>query len=134
MAVGNVAQEHRRIYRREGNGYPSDLKDAEGARLEPLIPGATPGGRPRKTNMRAATNAILYFLRTGCPWRYLPRGSFPPRSTVYNIFRKSQRKGTWEAIWAELHIALRERMGRAASPSAAVLDGQSVKSAKKGGC
>ena len=57
-------------------------------RLEPLIPGATPGGRPRKTNMRAAMNAILYLLRTGCPWRYLPRDSFPPRSTVYNIFRK----------------------------------------------
>jgi transposase len=90
------------------------------------------GGRPRKTNMRAAMKAILYLLRTGCPWRYLPRDSFPPRSTVYNIFRKFQREGTWEAIWAELHMALRERMGREASPSAAVLDSQSVKSAEKG--
>ena len=52
--------------------------------------------------MRAAMNAILYLLRTGCPWRYLPRDSFPPRSTVYNIFRKFQREGAWEAIWAEL--------------------------------
>jgi len=77
-------------------------------------------------------NAILYLLRTGCPWRYLPRDSFPPRSTVYNIFRKFQRDGVWEAIWAELHMALRERMGREASPSAAVLDSQSVKSAEKG--
>src|SRR6516164_8862448 len=51
---------------------------------EPLIPPARPGGRPRETNMRAAMNAILYLLRTGCPWRYLPRDSFPPRSTVYN--------------------------------------------------
>jgi putative transposase len=76
-------------------------------------------------------NAILYLLRTGCPWRYLPRDSFPPRSTVYN-FRKFQRDGVWEAIWAELHMALRERMGREASPSAAVLDTQSVKSAEKG--
>jgi transposase len=59
----------RRIYRREGGGYPSDLRDAEWARLEPLIPGATPGGRPRKTDMRAALNAILYLQRTGCPWR-----------------------------------------------------------------
>ena len=48
--------------------------------------------------LRAAMNAILYLLRTGCPWRYLPRDGFPPRSTVYNIFRKFQREGTWEAI------------------------------------
>src|SRR5712692_8566232 len=89
-------------------------------------------GRPRKTDMRAAMNAIFYLLRTGCPWRDLPRDSFPPRSTVYNIFRKFQRDGVWEAIWAELHMALRERMGSEASPSAAVLDSQSVKSAEKG--
>jgi transposase len=77
-------EEQRRIYRREGSGYPSDLRDAERARLEPLIPPARPGGRPRKTDMRAAMNAaILYLLRTGCPWRYLPRDSFPPRATVY---------------------------------------------------
>ena len=124
--------EHRRIYRREGEGYPSNLRDAEWARLESMIPPARPGGRPRKTDMRAAMNAILYLLRTGCSWRYLPRDSFPPRSTVYNIFRKFQRDGIWEAIWAELHMALRERMGREASPSAAVLDSQSVKSAEKG--
>src|ERR1700758_3646681 len=61
-------EEHRRIYRREGKGYPSDLRDAEWARLEPMIPPARPGGRPRKTDMRAAMNAILYLLRTGCPW------------------------------------------------------------------
>jgi transposase len=124
-------EEHRRIYRREGDGYPSDLQDAEWARLEPLIPSARPGGRPRKTDMRAAMNAILYLLRTGCPWRYLPRDSFPPRSTVYNIFRKFQHDGVWEAISAELHMALRERMGREASRSAVVLDSQSVKSAEK---
>jgi putative transposase len=89
---------HRRVYRREGDGYSSDLRDAEWERLELLIPPARPGGRPRETNMRAAMNAILYLLRTGCPWRYLPRDSFPPRSTVYNIFRKFQRDGVWEAI------------------------------------
>jgi hypothetical protein len=72
-------------------------------------------------------------LRTGCPWRYLPRDSFPPRSTVYNIFRKFLRDGVWEAIWAELHMALREQMGREASPSAALLDSQSVKSAETDG-
>ena len=125
-------EEHRRTYRREGEGYPSDLRNTEWARPEPLIPSARPGGRPRKTDMRAAMNAILYLLRTGCPRRYLPRDGFPPRSTVYNIFRKFQREGVWEVIWAELHMALRERMGREASPSAAVLDSQSVKSAEKG--
>ena len=125
-------EEHRRIHRREGDGYPSDLRDAEWAWLEPLIPPASPSGRPRKTDMRAAMNAILYLLRTGCPWRYLPRYGFPPRATVYNIFRKFQREGVWEAIWAELHMALRARMGREPSPAAAVLDSQSVKSAEKG--
>jgi len=125
-------EEHRRIYRREGDGYPSDLRDAEWAWLEPRIPPASPGGRPRKTGMRAAMNAILYLLRTGCPWRYLPRYGFPPRATVYNIFRKFQREGVWEAIWAELHMALRARMGREPSPATAVLDSQSVKSAEKG--
>ena len=89
-------------------------------------------GDRARPDMRAAMNAIFYLLRTGWPWRYLPRDSFPPRSTVYNIFRKFQRDGVWEAIWAELHMALRERMGREASPSAAVLDSQSVKSAEKG--
>jgi len=95
-------------------------------------PAGPAGGRPRKTDMRAAMNAILYLLRTGCPWRYLPRYGFPPRATVYNIFRKFQREGVWEAIWAELHMALRARMGREPSPAAAVLDSQSVKSAEKG--
>jgi transposase len=124
--------EHRARYRREVGCYPSDLTEAEWSRLEPLIPAAKPGGRPRTTDMRAAMNAILYLLRTGCPWRYLPHDGFPPRSTVYNIFRGFQRDGVWEAIWAELHIELRLATGREASPSAAVLDSQSVKSAEKG--
>ncbi len=91
--------EQRRKYRRPGCGYPSDTTDAEWSVLRPLIPDATPGGRPRKTDMRSAMNAILYLLRTGCPWRYLPRDGFPPRSTVYNIFRKFQADGTWHSIW-----------------------------------
>lgn len=126
-------EEHRALHGQSGAGFPSNLRDAEWARLEPLVPAAMPGGRPRKTDMRAAMNAILYLLRTGCPWRYLPRDGFPPRSTVYNIFRKFQRDGVWEAIWAELHMALRERLGREASPTAAILDSQTVKSAEKGG-
>ena len=82
--------------------------------------------------MRAAMNAIFYLLRTGCPWRYLPRGLFPPRSTVYNIFRQFQRDGVWERIWEELHMALREALDREASPSAAIIDSQSLKAAEKG--
>jgi hypothetical protein len=82
-------EEQHRIYRWEGDGYPSDLRDVEWTRLAPLIPPTLPRGRPRKIDMQAAMNAILYLLRIGCPRRYLPRDSFPPRSTVYNIFRKS---------------------------------------------
>ncbi len=106
---------------RQGS-FPNYLTDAEWARLTLLIPPASPGGRPRKTEMRAAMNAILYLLRTGCPRRYLPRDGFPPRSTLYNIFRKFQREAAWEAIWLERRMTLRERMGREASPSAAALD------------
>ena len=73
-------------YRQLRAGLPSDLTDAQWERLEPLIPAAKSGGRPRTMDMRAAMNAIFYLLRTGCPWRYLPRGPFPPRSTVYNIW------------------------------------------------
>ena len=90
------SQAHRATYKQSGRPFPSDLTDAEWARLEPLIPAAKPGGRPRRTDMRAAMNAIFYLLRTGCPWRYLPRGPFPPRSTVYNIFREFQHDGVWE--------------------------------------
>lgn len=125
-------QQHRETYRRAGGRYPSDLTDDEWELLAPLIPAAKPGGRPRQTDMRAAMNAILYLLRTGCPWRYLPRDGFPPRSTVYNIFRNFQRDGVWQAIWEHLHMAMREHMGRQASPTAAIIDSQSVKSAEKG--
>jgi transposase len=125
-------QAHREIYRQSGIGLPSDLTDGQWARLEPLIPAAKPGGRPRETDMRAAMNAIFYLLRTGCPWRYLPRGDFPPRSTVYNIFRKFQREGAWQRIWEELQMALREALGREASPTAAILDSQTLKGSEKG--
>jgi putative transposase len=70
-------EEHRRIYQREGNGYPSDLRDAEWARLAPLIPEASPGGRPRKTDMRAAMNAIYYLPLSAARW--LPIALSAPR-------------------------------------------------------
>lgn len=125
-------KQHRKTDVRVGGRYPSDMTDGEWARLEPLIPPAKPGGRPRLTNMREAINAILYLLRTGCPWRYLPREGFPPRSTVYNIFRNFQKDCGWDAIWERLHMELREDMEREASPTAAIIDSQSVKSAEKG--
>src|ERR1700733_15883836 len=125
-------QAHRATYKQSGTAVPSDLSDAQGERLEPLIPAAKRGGRPRKTDMRAAMNAIFYLLRTGCPWRYLPRGLFPPRSTVYNIFRQFQRDDAWERIWEELQMALREALGRETSPTAAIIASQSLKAAEKG--
>src|SRR6478735_1217572 len=120
-------------YRQAGDCLPSDLTDPEWERLAQRIPPAKTGGRPRQTDMRAAMNAIFYLLRTGCPWRYLPRDPFPPRSTVYNIFRKLQHEGVWERIWDELLAALREQRGREASPTAAIIDSQSLKGAEKGG-
>ena len=80
--AGRIAMwtdEQRKTYKRPGGGFPSDVTDAEWAVLGPLIPDATPGGRPRKTDMRSAMNALLFLLRTGCPWRYLPRDGFPPQ-------------------------------------------------------
>jgi len=124
-------KKHRETYRRDCARFPSDMTDAEWACLVALIPEAKPGGRPRTTDMREAVNAILYLLRTGIPWRYLPR-CFPPRSTVYNIFRNFQREGVWDNIWAALHADMREASGREASPTAAILDSQSLKSAEKG--
>ena len=117
--------------RQAGDRLPSDLSDGEWERLAPLIP-AKPGGRPRKTDMRSAMNAIFYLLRTGCPWRYLPGGIFPPRSTVYNIFRAFQREGVWERIWEELRAALRERLGGRRAPAPASSTASRSKSAEKG--
>lgn len=112
--------------------YPSDLSDGEWEQIAPLIPSARTGGRPRTTDMREAVNGLLYLLRTGCQWRYLPK-DFPPRSTIYNIFRQWQRDGDWDRIHHALLVKLREQMGREASPSAGIIDSQSVKSAEKGG-
>jgi transposase len=112
--------------------YPSDVSDAQWALLEPLIPPARPGGRPRTTDMRQIVNAILYVLRTGCAWRLLPH-DLPPWSTVYDYLRKFRLNG----VWRRLHEALRDRVrrqeGREESPSAAILDSQSVKTTEKGG-
>lgn len=112
--------------------YASDLTDDEFALLEPLLPPARRGGRRRTTDLREVLNAILYLVRTGCQWRMLPR-EFPPRSTVYGYFRSFWREGIWHEIWMILLMQAREQAGREASPTAGVVDTQSVKTTEAGG-
>jgi putative transposase len=122
----------RRQYQRLGTRYASDLTDEEFALIEPMLPAAKGGGRRRTTSLREVLNAILYLLRTGCQWRMLPEG-FPPRSTVYHYFRRFWQFGIWARIWMTLLMAAREQAGKEASPSAAIIDSQSVKTTESGG-
>ena len=112
--------------------YPSDLSDAEWVLLEPLIPAPKPGGRPAKVPRREIVNAILYVLKNGIQWRAMPH-DLPHWSTVYHYFRKWQKEGVWEKAVQALARWDREREGRYASPSALVMDSQSVKTSEKGG-
>ena len=93
-------------YRRSGRRYATDLSDAEFALIERLLPGCRRGGRPRTTALPEVLNAILYLLRTGCPWRMLPK-DFPPKSTVYGYFRRFGQDGVWQRIWLVLSMAAR---------------------------
>ena len=116
---------------REGR-YPSDLTDAEWQVIEPMIPPPRRGGRRRSTDMREVMNAVRYVLRTGCQWRQLPK-CFPPRSTVYNYFWEWTRYGTLDTIHLKLFEQCREAEGRAATPTAAIIDTQVAKATEKGG-
>ncbi len=112
--------------------YPSDLTDAEWAVLEPLLPKPKGTGRPRKHPLREILNGIFYVLRSGCSWRMLPK-DLPPWQTVYTYFRRWKLDGTWERIHTALRERTREKMGRDPTPSAAILDSQSVRTSSKGG-
>jgi len=124
--------ENRHRYDRDSLRYPSDLTDAEWQFIKPLIPPAKRGGGRRRVNMREVVNGVMYVLSTGCQWRYIPK-DLPPRSTVNEYFCNWSYDGTLKNIHDMLYVKCRERAEREASPTACIVDSQSVKSAQKGG-
>lgn len=113
--------------------YPTDLTDAQWARLEPLLERPRHhGGRPRTYPLREIVNALFYLLRGGVSWRALPH-DFPPWESVYDHFRRWKRDGTLERLHDALRSEVRQKEGRAESPSVLILDSQSVQTTEKGG-
>jgi putative transposase len=112
--------------------YPSDVTDEQWALLEPLIPPARPGGRPREVNIREVVNALFYRNRNACGWRALPH-DFPPWSTVHNYLQDWIWDGTWDKLLTTLRERVRTAAGREPTPRIAVLDSQSVKGTEVGG-
>ena len=149
--------DNRPRYNRDKLRYPSDLTDAEWAHIEPLIPPGKPGGGKRRVAIREVINAyraadpagqarrrqtarryprgdhgVMYILSTGCQWRALPK-DLPPRSTVHDYLGLWNWDGTLDRIHHALYLKCREKAAREASPTACIIDSQSVKSAEKGG-
>jgi len=124
--------ENRYRYDRSKLRYPSDLTDVEWTLIKPLIPPAKRGGNKRTVVMREVINGLMYILSTGCQWRAIPK-DLAPRSTVNRYFSRWTYDGTLDRIHHTLYVACRERADRDASPTVAIIDSQSVKSAEKGG-
>jgi putative transposase len=117
---------------RRRRAYPTDLTGRQWAVIADLVPDAKPGGRPRRASSRELVNAILYALRAGHAWRLLPH-DFPPWQTVYYYLRRWQAEGVWQRVHHAVLTADRERAGREASPTAAIIDSQSVRTADQKG-
>src|ERR1700751_2933222 len=111
---------------------PSDLTEDEWAYVEPLIPPAKRGGNKRRVDVREVMNGIMYVLSTGCQWRAVPK-DLPPRSTLFDYLNLWSWDGTLDRVHHALYVECREQSGREASPTAAIIDSQSVKSAEKRG-
>jgi transposase len=124
--------ENRCRYDRSKLRYPSDVTDEEWALIVALIPPAKRGGNKRTVIEREIVNGLMYILSTGCQWAALPK-DLPPRSTVNDYFLRWDHDGTLERIHHALYVKCREKAGREASPTAAIIDSQSVKGAEKGG-
>src|SRR5688572_29631959 len=125
-------QENRPRYDRSKLRCPSDVTDEEWAVIGPLIPPAKPGGNRRTVDVRAVVDGVMYILSTGCQWAALPK-DLPPKSTVHDYLRRWDADRTLDRIHHALYVQCREQAGREASPTAAIIDGQSVRSAEKGG-
>ena len=124
--------ENRTRYDRSKLRYPSDLTDEEWTLIKPEIPRAKRGGNKRTVDIREVFNGLMYLLSTGCQWRAMPK-DLPARSTVNFYFCRWQHDGTLTRLHHALYVRCREQAEREASPSAAIIDSQSVKSAEKGG-
>lgn len=111
--------------------YPTNLTDAQWALIARHLPPERQGGRPRRTDLRAVVDAILYLLRTGCQWRMLP-ADFPPWGTVWWYFRRWRLDGVWVRLHRVLHSDARLKAGRRVDPTVVIMDAQSVKTTERG--